>query len=203
MMIHLALSDLPDWTAGEELRRFAYVHLAPSLDAMARTYAEAMAGLLPAEPGLVVGQPTAIDPARAPDGRHILWVQVRALPAAIAGDAAGTITATDWPGAAEAMADRAVGIIERHAPGTRNKILGRFVETPADLARADPNLVGGDSGGGSHHLSQYFMLRPMPNWSRHRTPVRGLYLIGASTWPGAGTGAGSGFLLARSLAGPR
>ena len=29
MMIHLALDDLPDWRAGEALRRFAYVHIAP------------------------------------------------------------------------------------------------------------------------------------------------------------------------------
>jgi len=47
MMIHLALSDLPDWAAGSELKRFAYVHLAPSLEAMSVTYTQAMAGLLP------------------------------------------------------------------------------------------------------------------------------------------------------------
>ena len=56
---------------------------------MARAYTEAMAGLLPAEPVLVVGQPTAIDPSRAPAGKHVLWVQVRVLPAEIHGDAAG------------------------------------------------------------------------------------------------------------------
>ncbi len=72
MMIHIACGDLPDWTAGEELKRFAYVHLAPSLDMMSRTYNEALAGLLPGEPVVVVGQPTAIDPSRAPEGKHIL-----------------------------------------------------------------------------------------------------------------------------------
>src|SRR5690606_30129487 len=43
MMIHLALDSLPDWTASEELRNFAYVHVAPSLDQMARTYQQAVA----------------------------------------------------------------------------------------------------------------------------------------------------------------
>src|SRR6478736_627200 len=38
MMIHLALTDLPNWRAGAELRSFAYVHLAPSFAAMAKTY---------------------------------------------------------------------------------------------------------------------------------------------------------------------
>ncbi len=57
---------------------------------------EAMDSLLPVEPALVVGQPTAIDSSRAPEGKHVLWVQVRVLPAEIRGDAQGTITSTDW-----------------------------------------------------------------------------------------------------------
>ncbi|MEY4306530.1 MAG: hypothetical protein RIT52_2705, partial [Pseudomonadota bacterium] len=85
MMIHLALDSLPDWAAGAELKTFAYVHLAPSLDQMARTYAQAQAGLLPDEPILVVGQPTGQDPSRAPDGKHVLWVQVRMVPGQIKG----------------------------------------------------------------------------------------------------------------------
>ena len=83
MMIHLALNDLPDWRAGGALREFAYVHVAPDMEMMTRVYAEAAAGLLPAEPVLVVGQPTAIDSSRAPAGKHVLWVQVRVLPAEI------------------------------------------------------------------------------------------------------------------------
>lgn len=200
MMVHLAVSGLPDWSAGEELQRFAYVHLAPDLNMMARAYAEATAGLLPSEPVLVVGQPTAIDPTRAPDGQHILWVQVRVVPAAIRGDAANQIAATEWDEAKEAYADRAVEIIERYAPGTKAKILGRYVESPADLERRNPNLVGGDQIAGSHHLSQNFLFRPVSGWARYATPVRDLYLIGASTWPGAGTGAGSGTMLAKMLA---
>ena len=121
MMIHLALNDLPAWSAGAALRRFAYVHLAPSFAAMATTYTEALAGLLPAEPALVVGQPTAIDPSRAPDGRHVLWVQVRVLPSRIRGDAARSMTGTDWDSVKEAYADRVIGIIERYAPGLTRK----------------------------------------------------------------------------------
>jgi phytoene dehydrogenase-like protein len=89
MMIHLAMDALPPWAAGADLHRFAYVHLAPGLDQMARTYAQAKAGLLPDEPVLVVGQPTVVDPTRAPAGKHVLWVQVRMVPGAILGDAAG------------------------------------------------------------------------------------------------------------------
>jgi phytoene dehydrogenase-like protein len=200
MMIHVACEGLPDWTAGEELKRFAYVHLAPSLDMMSRAYHEALAGLLPAEPVLVVGQPTAIDPSRAPDGKHILWIQVRVLPAAIRSDAADKISGRDWPEIKDAYADRVMAILESYAPGFGKKVLGRAVFSPLDLESENPNLMGGDNLGGSHHLSQNFLFRPAPGWSRYRTPVEGLYLIGASTWPGAGVGAGSGFMLAKMLA---
>jgi len=201
MMIHLALSDLPDWRPGRDLREFAYVHVAPDLEMMTRVYAEAAAGLLPAEPALVVGQPTAIDPSRAPAGKHVLWVQVRVLPAEIRGDAGGTIAARGWDEAREPYADRVMDILEHYAPGLKSRVLGRAVFSPLDLERENPNLIGGDSLSGSHHLDQNFFLRPVAGWSRYRTPVRNLYLCGASTWPGAGTGAGSGFMLARMLAG--
>ncbi|MCY6380214.1 phytoene desaturase family protein [Hoeflea prorocentri] len=201
MMIHLAMDDLPDWAASAELRDFAYVHLAPSLDQMARTYQQASAGLLPDEPVVVAGQPTAIDPSRAPDGKHILWLQARMAPAQIKGDAAGTIKADQWEAAAEPFADRVLDIIEKNAPGTKAKILSRRIVTPLDLEADNPNLIGGDQICGSHHLSQHFLFRPSRGRTDGTTPMKNLHHTGAAVWPGAGTGAGSGFLLGRKLAG--
>jgi phytoene dehydrogenase-like protein len=201
MMVHLALDDLPTWRAGEALRGFAYVHVAPDLEMMSRVYAEASAGLLPVEPALVVGQPTAIDPTRAPAGKHVLWVQVRVLPAEIRADAAGEITATNWDEAKEPYAERVLDLLEVYAPDLRKHILARSIFSPLDLQRENPNLIGGDNLSGSHHLDQNFFFRPVAGWSRYRTPVKNLYLCGASTWPGAGAGAGSGFILAKMLAG--
>ena len=200
MMIHLALSGLPDWRA-KGLERFAYVHIAPTLDQMARTYQQASAGLLPDEPILVVGQPTVLDPSRAPDGQHILWLQVRMAPGEILGDAAGEITARDWAGAAEPFAARALAILETHAPGIQHKVLAKRIVTPLELETDNPNLVGGDQVCGSHHLSQHFLFRPARGFADGSTPIRNLYLTGAAVWPGAGTGAGAGYLLARKLAG--
>ncbi|AKI00105.1 phytoene dehydrogenase-like oxidoreductase [Hoeflea sp. IMCC20628] len=201
MMIHLALDGLPDWAASEELKTFAYVHIAPSLDQMARTYQQAVAGLLPDEPVLVVGQPTVVDPSRAPEGKHVLWVQVRMVPGEIRGDAAGKITETDWAKVKEIYADRALEMIERHAPGLKAKIISRAVVSPLDLEADNPNLVGGDQIAGSHHLSQNFLFRPALGHATGKTPVDGLHLTGASVWPGAGTGAGAGYMLAQKLGG--
>ncbi|MEO1919297.1 MAG: NAD(P)/FAD-dependent oxidoreductase [Paracoccaceae bacterium] len=201
MMIHLAMQDLPDWKASPELREFAYVHMAPSMDQMARTYQQARAGLLPDEPVIVCGQPTAIDPSRAPSGKHVLWLQVRMVPGDIRGDAGGEITATDWAEAGEAFAERVLGILESYAPGTRRKIQAQRIVTPAELEAENPNLVGGDQICGSHHLTQNFLFRPARGHADGTTPIKNLYHTGAAVWPGAGTGAGPGFLLAQKLAG--
>ncbi len=203
LMIHLAVDELPDWKAGSQLRDYAYVHLAPYLGDLSIAYGQACAGLLPRQPLIVVGQPTAVDPGRAPDGRHVLWVQVRAVPGTIAGDSAGEISATDWEAAKEPYADRVLAALEPYAPGLAGHVLGRHVISPADLERANPNLVGGDHLGGSHHPAQHFLFRPVPGWSRYETPVDGLYMCGAATWPGAGVGAGSGQLLGKSLTSPK
>jgi len=201
MMIHLAMDDLPDWRAGSALRGYAYVHLAPTYRVMADAYTQAKAGLLPVEPVLVVGQPTAIDSSRAPEGKHVLWIQVRVVPGTIDGDAAGEITDTDWSAVKEIYADRAMAILERYAPGTAAKVLHRTVHSPQDLETENPNLIGGDQIGGSHHLSQNFLFRPVTGWANWNTPVDNLHLVGASTWPGAGVGAGSGTMLAKRLGG--
>lgn len=201
MMIHLALAGLPEWEAGTEVQEWLYVHAGPYLADMNRCYEEALEGFLPESPFLVIGQPTAIDPSRAPQGRHILWIQVRVVPGRIAGDSLGEIQGREWEAVKEAYADRIISKIERFAPGLKEQILGRCVLSPDDLQGYNPNLVGGDSLGGSHHLLQNFLFRPFPGWSRYRTPIARLFMCGASTWPGAGVGAGSGRLLGKMLAG--
>ncbi|MHB8456317.1 MAG: phytoene desaturase family protein, partial [Acidimicrobiales bacterium] len=201
MMLHLACSGPVPWAAGEEFQRYAYVHIAPYLDDLARTYASALAGELPREPLLVVGQTSAVDPSRAPDGCHLCWIQVRTLPTRITSDPDGSLAGSSWDQAAEEYADRVLAKLERYAPGLGALILDRSVWSPSALERWDRNLVGGDSIGGSMHLRQNFLFRPAPGMARYRLPIKGLRLVGAGTWPGPGVNAGSGYLAARELLG--
>ncbi|MGF1471653.1 MAG: phytoene desaturase family protein [Rubrobacteraceae bacterium] len=199
LVIHLALSSLPDWQ-DEAARRSFYVHVGPSLDYIAAAYQKGVAGLLPDEPFLVVGQPTVYDPSRAPEGNHTLWIMVRGVPAEIRGDAAGIIEGRTWtPETAEKFADRVIRQLSRHAPGLPDSILGMAIHTPPDLQELNPNLVGGDLNAGSLHLSQFYGNRPFAGYADHEMPIPGLYMCGASTWPGAGATPGSGTVLARKL----
>jgi phytoene dehydrogenase-like protein len=200
MMVHLALDEPLDWDA--DVGEFAYVHVGPYVEDLADTYADAENGVLPADPLLVVGQTTAVDPSRTPDDGEVLWVQVRALPSEIRGDAAGEIAATDWAAAAEPYADRVVEKLGEYASNVEDAVAERAVLSPADLEADNPNLVGGDSVAGSHHLRQNFLFRPFPGHSRYAMPVDDLYLCGAATWPGAGNNGTSGYLCARRMLRP-
>ncbi|SNS25074.1 Phytoene dehydrogenase-related protein [Streptosporangium subroseum] len=199
MMLHLALDGPVPWRAGEAVAGHAYVHIGPYVEDLARTYTASLNGLLPRDPMLVCGQTSVVDPTRAPAGKHVLWVQVRTLPSKIRGDEAAEITATSWEEAAEPYAERVLDRLEGYAPGLRGRVLGRAVLSPLDLERRNPNLVGGDSTAGSMHLRQNFVFRPFPGMSRYATPVKHLYLIGASTWPGTGVNGLSGDHVARRL----
>src|SRR5690606_31564905 len=94
MQIHYALREPPAW-ADRELAGTAMIHLTPGLDGVSRAVNEAERGLLPAEATIVVGQPAAVDPSRAPEGAAILWIQLQELPRTVAGDAAGELDAGD------------------------------------------------------------------------------------------------------------
>ena len=105
------------------------------------------------------------------------------------------------PAVPKPFAERALDILERYAPGTRDKILGRRIVTPADLESDNPNLVGGDQVCGSHHITRNFLFRPVLGHADGSTPMKNLVPDRGSRLAGCGHRAGSGFLLAKALAG--
>lgn len=206
MQIHLALSEPPKWP-DPELGKVAMVHITPGLDGVSKSVNQANMGLLPDEGTIVVGQPTAMDPSRAPKGKWILWIQLQELPGdgKLKGDAAGKIkipTTGKWTSVvAEQYADRIIDRLDAQIPNLKKSILGRKVLSPVDLESLNINLVGGDPYSGVCSLDQFFIWRPLRATKNHSTPVKGLYHIGASTHPGPGLGGVSGYLAAKEVLG--
>lgn len=206
MQIHFALNGPAPWT-NPEMLKVPLVHLADSLESVSMSVAEANNGLLPRNPTVAIGQPTAVDPTRAPDGKWILWLQLQEMPSQIKGDAAGQIDVPAdgmWNEAVrEAMADRVQARIETVLPGLSSLVIGRRAFSPADLQALNCNLVGGDPYSGICSPDQFFWLRPFAGADgakAHKTPYKNVYHIGASTHPGPGLGGGSGYLVAQALA---
>ena len=208
MQIHLALDEPPRWKGPEadRLARTAIVHVTPGLDGVSRAVNEAERGLLPAEATIVAGQPCAVDPSRAPDGKWIVWIQLQELPAGpVRGDAAGEIDVRDgtWTDdLREAYADRIVARLRDSIENLGSATLARKVLSPADLETLNCNLVAGDIYAGSCALDQNLVWRPFASAPGHRTTVDDLWHVGASTHPGPGLGAGSGYLVAKELTKP-
>lgn len=202
MQIHYALDRPVDWP-DPALGEVQLLHLSDGVDQVSKACNEAERGMLPERPTVCVGQPTAADPSRAPAGKAVLWIQLPEVPRVLKGDAAGTIeTPADgrWTEAVrEAYADRVEAMIAAHDPGFRDKVIARRVLSPADLEAANVNLVGGDPYGGWCGLDQFFLFRPFPRQTNHRTPARDVFHIGASTHPGPGLGGTSGYLVAKAL----
>ncbi|MDR3097128.1 MAG: NAD(P)/FAD-dependent oxidoreductase [Paraburkholderia sp.] len=206
MQIHFALDSTPDWCV-PELARVPLVHLTESMESVCMAVAQANNGLIPARPTIAIGQPTAVDPSRAPAGGAILWLQLQEMPSRLQGDAAGEIDVPAdgrWTEAVrEQVADRVQRRLETVMPGLATKIVGRRAYSPADLQQLNCNLVGGDPYSGVCSPDQFFWLRPFAGVRGkrvHATPYANLYQIGASTHPGPGLGGASGWMVANSLA---
>ena len=167
-----------DWALGgpvpwdsDDARRAGTVHVGGTIAELRRALREVAGGRLPAQPFLLAGQQSVADPTRAPAGSHTLWAYTHPPPG------------VDWAREREPFADTVEAQIERFAPGFRERMLARHVMDPGDLERRNANLVGGDVGGGSYSMDQ-LMLRPLPSLRPYSTPLRGLYLGSASSFPG-------------------
>ncbi|MFM7145486.1 MAG: phytoene desaturase family protein [Actinomycetales bacterium] len=203
MQIHLALSEAPDWVESS-MRDVAIVHVLDSMDSLTESVSAAGRGLLPRRPTIVVGQPTTVDPSRAPAGKGLLWIQLQENPRNPRGDLAGQISVdgAGWtPELRDAYADRVIAQLEPHIRNIRSAQTGRQVLGPADLQALNINLVGGDPYAGDCRLDQYALWRPLSTATGHATGITGLWQIGASTHPGPGLGGGSGYQVASRLLG--
>jgi len=179
------------------------VHLTEGLSSISMSITQADAGLLPSHPTVVVGQPTALDPSRAPAGKWILWLQLQELPSRIVGDSLGEIDIPangEWTEKVrEQYADRIIDRLALVIANLKSSMIARTVLSPVDLQALNINLVGGDPYSGDCSFDQFFLWRPLPATKNHETPVKQLFQIGASTHPGPGLGGGSGYMVGKLL----
>lgn len=179
------------------LRRAGTVHLVDSVDDLSVYAQELATGRLPSRPFLLVGQMTTVDPTRSPPGTETAWAYTH-VPQELRGDACGEL-APRWDGAMRAgFVARMEAQLEAHAPGFGRRIRARHVLAPPDFRAWNPNLVGGDTMGGTAQLHQQLIFRPVPGFGRSETPIASLYLASASAHPGGGVHGGPGANAARA-----
>jgi phytoene dehydrogenase-like protein len=205
IQVHIALKEVPKWS-DPRLGDVAIVHVLDSMDSLSESVNAANRGFLPRRPTIVVGQPTTVDPSRAPIGESIIWVQLQENPRVIRGDLAGELDPGDgsWSDSIrDSYVERVIQQLTPHISNLESASKFRLTLGPAQLASLNTNLVGGDPYAGDCRIDQFAPWRPLATGVGHRTPVQDLWHIGASTHPGPGLGGGSGYLVASRLTSKR
>jgi phytoene dehydrogenase-like protein len=175
------LTSEPIPWANPEVGAAGTVHLGGSQGTVFRQESLVARGRPGEAPFVLVVDPAAADPGRVGAGGHRpVWAYAH-VPHGDPADPAELVTAR----------------IERYAPGFADTVVARSSRSAADLERYNPNYVGGDIASGAMTLRQT-LLRPVPRWDPHRTPLRGVYLCSASAPPGPGVHGMGGHLAARS-----
>jgi phytoene dehydrogenase-like protein len=179
--IHLALSELPQFTAlqggdaAASLR--GAILIAPSPNYVQRAFDCTKYGEYSPTPYLDIRIPTLGDPSLAPAGQHLMSITAKYAPYALKDG--------DWGSKGQAFADTVLDTLAQYAPNIRGAVTQRHILTPVDL-----ESIYGLPEGNFHHgemtLDQFFHMRPIPGYARYRAPVAGVYLCGASTHPGGG-----------------
>jgi phytoene dehydrogenase-like protein len=164
--------------------------ICPGTDYHERAWDEAKHGRASTHPYVDCVVPTHLDPDLAPPGRHVLTAFVNYAPYRLAEGA--------WATERERLADRVTETITEFAPNFARSVLARDILSPVDLEERF-GLTEGNIFHGDLNLGQLFLGRPLPGWSRYRTPIRALYLCGAGTHPGGGVTGAPGFNAARQI----
>jgi phytoene dehydrogenase-like protein len=182
LKVDWALDGPIPWAA-IEAREAGTVHVGGTAQEVLQ--ATSMVAGLSERPFLLLGQQTIADPSRAPVGKHTAWAYTHGPPS------------VDWGAEQDRHVQRIEDQIERFAPGFQDRILARHVLAPRDLEKRNRNLIDGDVGGGTYTLDQV-IFRPLPSLSPYRTPVQGLYLGSAATFPGGAVHGVPGYAAARA-----
>lgn len=172
-----------DWALGRAVpwnclaaRECPLIQLADSVDELSRAHSQVRRGELPDRPSLVIGQPSLIDPSRAPFGQHTLSAYTR-VPLQLA---------AGWSGQSQAFADLLEKRIEALAPGFRECLLERHIQTPDE-----PTPLQGMPRGIVRWLLREIGLR---------RPVQHLYWsMGSAVPPGPGVHGMGGYHAARRV----
>ena len=185
--VNFVLSAEPAWRGmptDADANRRSLATLVPTLGEAQRIYDRHRQGEIPDELWVDCVTASNVDETLAPPGVHVMTAFVQYVPF--------ELRRGSWDERRDELLKNVVGRIDRYAPGFSGSIETAQVLTPLDLERTY-GLTEGNIFHGDLNIGQLFSMRPMPAWSRYRTPVEGLYLCGAGAHPGGGVTGAPGY----------
>ncbi|MGF7233800.1 MAG: phytoene desaturase family protein, partial [Frankia sp.] len=176
-----AVDRLPDDVLPAALRAVPTLVVSPTLEQQVAAVADRRAGLVSDPPMFLVNTPSVLDPSMRPTpDSHLLSLEVLWTPYALRDGWAGSPQPWAWLRRLASAGE----------PGLLESVRDWRVMTPPDYEREfsmsrgyAPSFPGGVVAA---------LLARRPELTRYRTPVAGLFLTGAGTFPGAGVWGASG-----------
>lgn len=147
----------------------------PSAAGIAAAHAASQQGRVAERPVLLVNIPSVADPSMAVAGHHVFSLEVLYTPYSLTGG---------WPDSAEPRRWLEI-YAELVEPGFVDHIVDWRVMTP-DRYESEFHLPRGHATSFAGGPVAALVGRHERERSRYRTPIEGLYLTGAATFPGAG-----------------
>ncbi len=107
----------------------------------------------------------------------------------------------DWEERKQEIEDRVMTTWSGYAANANgDNLIMKSSETPADIERRIPCMKHGSIKHGEYNPLQMGYFRPNDMCSRTSTPIEGLYVCGASTYPGGLVIGGPGYIAANKIA---
>ena len=177
---HYALHESPEFKNGADMTATPFQRIFGTVADIDKQYREIAASVAPSNPFLWSACWTKMDPTRAPDGKHTFIFDTFVPIHLVNGD--------NWEEIGPAyVRDVLLRNLRRYTTNMNDEnILGEFIDTGPNLARANWSFVNGSTTGGERVLSQMGALRPIPGFAEYRSPLIDLYMAGPSCHPGGG-----------------
>ncbi|HEX3543656.1 MAG TPA: NAD(P)/FAD-dependent oxidoreductase [Candidatus Acidoferrum sp.] len=196
--VNFALNDLPAFPSlasavGADGFREALsgrIHIGPEIDYLERAFDASKYGELSDAPYLDLTIPTLLDPSLAPESKHVLSAYVQFAPY--------KLKKGNWDARRDDLGAAVIKTIAEYSPNFAERVEALQVITPQDL-ETNYGFTGGQVFHGELALDQLFTMRPVLDWARYQTPIRGLFLCGSGTHPGNGLTGASGANAAREI----
>jgi phytoene dehydrogenase-like protein len=173
LKVNYALDAPIPWRS-KSLNEAGTVHIGADHNGLIRWMADLNTGTVPLRPFMLFGQMTTADPSRSPAGTESAWAYTH-LPRGVADDAS-----------ADQLSVAVDMVLEEHAPGFSDRVVGKAIQRPSDLEASDANLYAGAVNGGTSQLFQQLIFRPVPGFGGAETTVENVYLGSAGASPGGG-----------------
>ncbi len=199
MIVRHAVNALPDYgdappgsLPGTKDYQTSLQLLCPSAEHLASSHRDFSFGLPPQKPSVVAMSFSSLDSTLAPPGKHVLFTWGQYHPYELS-------NGENWDDIAEREADKLYDLVCQYAPNMRGQMIARHIQTPLEIERT-LGLLRANVMHLEMSLDQMFMYRPLPELSAYKVPgLPGLYLTGASTHPGGGVFAASGYNTAQVI----